>query len=59
MCATYGTQEGDEVPRDWTALFDTSLYKYDASLVPEALALYDKLQIKKTALTLITPQVRS
>lgn len=38
-------------------LFDTSLYKLDTSLIPEAVALYEKLNIKKTPLSLIPPQV--
>jgi len=49
-------QEGDEIPRDWMTLFDTSLFKMDTSLIPEAVALYDKLNIKKTPLSLIPPQ---
>ncbi len=53
MCA----QEDDEIPRDWMTLFDTSLFKFDASLIPDAVALYDKLNIKKAPLSLIPPQV--
>lgn len=49
-------QEVDEVPSDWTTLFDDNLFKFDTSLVPEAAALYDKLNVKKAPLTLITPQ---
>ena len=30
-------QETDEVPRDITSLFDSSLYKLDTSLVPKAI----------------------
>ncbi len=35
------------MPRDWTSLFDDSLFKFDTSLIPEAVALYDKLGVKK------------
>lgn len=49
-------QEGEDVPRDWTTLFDDSLFKFDTSLIPEAVALYDKLNVKKAQLTLIPPQ---
>jgi len=49
-------QEGDDIPRDWTTLFDDSLFKFDTSLIPEAVALYDKLDVKKAPLSLIPPQ---
>ncbi|KAF5828565.1 osm-6-like protein [Dunaliella salina] len=49
-------QEGDEISRDWTTLFDNNLFKFDTSLIPEALALYEKLHVKKAPLTLIPPQ---
>jgi len=51
-------QEGDEISRDWTTLFDNNLFKFDTSLIPEALALYGRLHVKKAPLTLIPPQVR-
>eukprot|EP00967_Tisochrysis_lutea_P107639 scaffold166195_cov15-Tisochrysis_lutea.AAC.1 len=50
-------QEGDEISRDWTTLFDNNLFKFDTSLIPEALALYEKLHVKKAPLTLIPPQL--
>lgn len=50
-------QEGDEISRDWTTLFDDNLFKFDTSLIPEALALYERLHVKKAPLTLIPPQV--
>mmetsp|Transcript_21162 Transcript_21162/g.46315 ORF Transcript_21162/g.46315 Transcript_21162/m.46315 type:complete len:474 (-) Transcript_21162:547-1968(-) len=49
-------QEGDEIPRDWTTLFDDGLFKFDTSLIPEAVALYEKLNVKKAPLSLIPPQ---
>lgn len=30
-------QEGEELPRDFTALFDHSLYKLDTGVLPEAI----------------------
>ena len=30
-------QETDEIPRDITSLFDSSLYKLDTSLVPKVI----------------------
>jgi intraflagellar transport protein 52 len=49
-------QETDEVPRDITALFDSSLYKLDTSLVPKVLKAYEQLKVPHEQLTLITPQ---
>jgi intraflagellar transport protein 52 len=43
------------VPRDWTSLFDDTLFKFDMSLIPEAISLYEKLGVKKSALNLIPP----
>ena len=49
-------QEGEELPKDFTALFDDTMYKLDTSLIPEAVELYGKLSVKKAALSLIAPQ---
>lgn len=49
-------QEGQELPGNWTTLFDDTLFKLDTSLVPEAVALYSRLGVKKAPLTLINPQ---
>ncbi|MEW5301201.1 MAG: hypothetical protein WDW38_004741 [Sanguina aurantia] len=38
-------QEGEDIPRDWTTMFDTNLFRFDTSLIPEAVALYDKLAL--------------
>ena len=38
-------------------MFDTNLFSYNYSLVPDALELYDKMGIKQEPLTLIQPQV--
>ncbi|GLC42371.1 hypothetical protein PLESTB_000654100 [Pleodorina starrii] len=48
-------QEIDELPRDWTSQFDDQLFKFDMSLIPESVALYDKLGVKKGPLNLIPP----
>jgi intraflagellar transport protein 52 len=52
-------QESEELPKDFTQLFDDSLFKFDTSLIPEALNLYQELGVKHEPLTLIPPQVRS
>lgn len=51
-------QESEELPKDFTTLFDMNLFKFDTSLIPAAVELYDTLQLKKEPLTLIQPQVR-
>ncbi|KAG2452057.1 hypothetical protein HYH02_003093 [Chlamydomonas schloesseri] len=48
-------QEIDDVPRDWTSLFDDALFKFDTGLIPEAVSLYEKLGVKKGQLNLIPP----
>eukprot|EP00232_Nephroselmis_pyriformis_P030578 CAMPEP_0182873168 /NCGR_PEP_ID=MMETSP0034_2-20130328/12154_1 /TAXON_ID=156128 /ORGANISM="Nephroselmis pyriformis, Strain CCMP717" /LENGTH=498 /DNA_ID=CAMNT_0025005799 /DNA_START=149 /DNA_END=1645 /DNA_ORIENTATION=- len=49
-------QESEPLPRDFTTLFDDALFKFDTGLVPEAVGLYEKLNVKKAPLTLIAPQ---
>lgn len=49
-------QESEELPKDFTRLFDDSLFKFDTSLIPEALNLYRDLNVKHEPLTLIPPQ---
>ena len=48
--------ESDDLPRDFTTLFDEKLFKFDTDLVPDAVELYEKLHMKKATLTLISPQ---
>mmetsp|Transcript_44569 Transcript_44569/g.72554 ORF Transcript_44569/g.72554 Transcript_44569/m.72554 type:complete len:474 (-) Transcript_44569:306-1727(-) len=49
-------QESEELPRDFTILFNDSLFKFDTNLIPEAVILYEKLGVKHEPLTLIPPQ---
>lgn len=49
-------QEGEELPMDFTELFDHTLFKYDVSMIPEAVRLYEKLHVKHEPLSLIPPQ---
>jgi len=49
-------QEGEPLPRDFTQLFDDSLFKFDTNLIPEAIKLYAELGVKHEPLTLIPPQ---
>ncbi|VDK35669.1 unnamed protein product [Taenia asiatica] len=49
-------QESDEIPRNLDAVFDQKLFAMDTSMVPKALAAYEKLRVKHEPLTLITPE---
>lgn len=49
-------QESEELPADFTTLFDHNLYKYDTDLIPDAVGLYKRLNIKHKTLSLIAPQ---
>lgn len=49
-------EEAKEPPRNFNDLFDMNLFKIDNSLVPEAIELYDKLNVKHETLSIIPPQ---
>lgn len=49
-------EESDEVSKDFTTLFDESLFKFDTTLIPETVELYGKLEVKHEPLALIPPQ---
>eukprot|EP00667_Euglena_gracilis_P009286 EG_transcript_9433 len=49
-------EEREELPRDFTAMFDLTMFKFDTNLIPEAVELYKKLGVKHEALSLIHPQ---
>jgi intraflagellar transport protein 52 len=49
-------QENEPLPRDFTQLFDDSLFKFDTDLIPEGVKLYKQLGVKHEPLTLIPPQ---
>jgi hypothetical protein len=46
----------DELPRDFTKLFDLSMFGFDTNLIPETLRLYELLGVPHEPLTLIPPQ---
>jgi intraflagellar transport protein 52 len=48
-------QDGDDVPRDFTRLIATPLFQLDTAMVPEAIRLYDALNIPHEPLQLIPP----
>merc|ERR1712014_404187 len=49
-------QENEPLPKDFTQLFDESLFKFDTDLIPEGVKLYEQLGVKHEPLTLIPPQ---
>jgi len=49
-------QETEEVTKDFTTLFDEHLFKFDTSLIPEVVTMYDELDVKHEPLSLIPPQ---
>jgi len=49
-------EEGEALPQDFAEMFDENLFKFDVSLISEAVLLYQKLGVKHEALQLITPQ---
>jgi len=49
-------QESEDLPKDFTQLFDDTLFKFDTNLIPEAVQLYEQLNVKHEPLSLIPPQ---
>lgn len=49
-------QESEDLPKDFTVLFNDGLYKFDTDLVPESIKLFEQLELKHEPLTLIPPQ---
>jgi len=49
-------QEGEELPVDFTTLFDHTLFKYDTNIIPQAVKLYKKMNVDHVTLSLIPPQ---
>ncbi|KAI8894454.1 hypothetical protein BC833DRAFT_604835 [Globomyces pollinis-pini] len=49
-------QESEDLPKDFTTLFDTKLFKFDTTLIPTAAQLYGQMGLKHEPLTLIQPQ---
>ena len=49
-------QESEELPSDFRTLFDSEQFSFNFNCVPDAVELYDKLNVKHAPLTLIPPQ---
>ena len=48
-------EQPEELPKDFTKLFEENLFKFSTDLIPESIALYQKLGVKHDILTLIPP----
>ena len=46
----------EELPRDFTKMFDLDMFRFDVALIPQAKAMYDTLGVPHEPLTLIPPQ---
>ncbi|KAJ3151652.1 Intraflagellar transport protein 52 [Geranomyces michiganensis] len=49
-------QESEELPKDFTSMFDMNLFCFDTTLIPAAVKAYAELGVRKESLTLIQPQ---
>lgn len=49
-------QEPDEMPADFTRLFDHRFFAFETALIPEAVRLYRRLRVKHEPLDLIPPE---
>ena len=49
-------EEQDELPRDFTKMFDLNMFKFDTDLIPEVIATHESLGVKHEPLTLIHPE---
>jgi len=49
-------QESDPIPRDFTKMFDATLFGFDTAGIPECIRLYKELSVKHEPLTLVPPQ---
>ncbi len=46
----------EAMPRDFTRLFDTSMFRFDTNLIPETINMFKILNVPHEPLTLIPPQ---
>eukprot|EP00388_Colpodella_angusta_P025244 GDKK01001986.1.p1 GENE.GDKK01001986.1~~GDKK01001986.1.p1 ORF type:complete len:373 (-),score=39.52 GDKK01001986.1:185-1225(-) len=52
-------EESEDLPRDFTELFDFTTFKLDTGMIPEVAAAYQKLSLKQEPLTLISPEFQT
>lgn len=46
----------DDLPRDFTKLFDSDMFRFDTNLIPLTIQIYELLGVPHESLTLIPPQ---
>lgn len=46
----------DDLPKDFTKMFDMGMFRLDVDLIPQTISLYDTLGVPHEPLTLIPPQ---
>eukprot|EP01002_Notosolenus_urceolatus_P001104 NODE_1281_length_1492_cov_101.135828_g1065_i0.p1 GENE.NODE_1281_length_1492_cov_101.135828_g1065_i0~~NODE_1281_length_1492_cov_101.135828_g1065_i0.p1 ORF type:complete len:443 (+),score=141.14 NODE_1281_length_1492_cov_101.135828_g1065_i0:52-1380(+) len=49
-------EEKDRLPQDFTQMYADDMFRFDTSVIPEAVQLYDQLSVKHEPLTLIHPE---
>jgi len=49
-------QESEDLPKDFTSMFDLDLFQFDTSYMASSIRLYDQLRMKHEPLSLIQPQ---
>ena len=49
-------EETETLPKDFTKLFKHDMFRFDTNMIPEACKLYEQLEVKDEALSLIPPQ---
>ncbi|CBH16719.1 intraflagellar transport protein component,putative [Trypanosoma brucei gambiense DAL972] len=49
-------EQQEELPRDFTKLFQIETFKLDTDMIPEVVEAYEKLNVKQEPLTLIPPE---
>jgi intraflagellar transport protein 52 len=48
-------QTSDDIPINFRDMFESSLFKFDTDMIPEAVAIYETMGVKHNQLTLIPP----
>lgn len=52
-------EEREDLPRDFTQLFETNMFKFDTDAIPEVVETCKKLNMKHEPLTLIAPEFQA
>ena len=52
-------EEPEDLPRDFTSLFETTSFKFDTDMIPEVVAMYEHLHLKHEPLSLIHPEFQA